>query len=87
MSAASLSGIRAAPGGPPGRHDPFAVDTERALDALRMHWGDAYVIDVDNSGRWWALRRDGLPAPSGEGQDQLLALMAEDYAANPVELR
>jgi hypothetical protein len=87
MSAASLSGVRAAPGLLPGRHDPFAVDTERALDALRLNWGDAYVIDVDSAGRWWALRRDGLPAPSGEGEDQLLNAMAEDHAANPVELR
>jgi hypothetical protein len=64
-----------------------ATDTERALDALRLDWGDAYVIDIDSTGRWWALRRDGLPAPSGEGQDQLLAAMAHDYATNPVELR
>ncbi len=87
MSAVSLSGVRAAPGVPPGRHDTYAAGTGRALDALRLHWGDAYVIDVDSTGRWWALRRDGLAAPSGEGQDQLLAMMAEDCAANPVELR
>lgn len=87
MSAASLSGVRVASGPLPSRHDTFVVDTGRALDALRLDWGDAYVIDVDSAGRWWALRRDGLPAPSGEGQDQLLTAMAEDYAANPVELR
>jgi hypothetical protein len=87
MSAASLSGVRTAPGLPPSRPDSYAVGTERVLDALRLDWGGTYVIDVDSTGRWWALRRDGLPAPSGEGLDQLLAAMAEDRATNPAELR
>ncbi len=87
MSAASVSGVRAAPVVPPSRHDSYAVDTRRVLDALRLDWGGTYIIDVDSTGRWWALRRDGLAAPSGEGLDQLLAAMAEDCVTNPAELR
>ena len=35
--------------------DPFAVDVERALDALALAWGDDYdSIGIRHDGRWYA---------------------------------
>ena len=58
-----------------------------ALGVLRLEWGHAYVIDVDSTGRWLALRKDGLAAPTGRGPGQLLAAIIKDYAARPVTAR
>jgi hypothetical protein len=44
------------------------------------------VIDVDSTGRWLALRKDGLPAVTGSGPGQLLIAITEDYAARPVKV-
>jgi hypothetical protein len=67
-------------------HDPFEVDPIRALDALSAVWGSAYATGIDFTGRWWALRRDGLPGVSGNGPDDLLGRIKADYAARPVVL-
>ena len=40
------------------RRGVFDVDESRALDALRMSWGDAYDIGHEYD-RWVASRRDG----------------------------
>jgi hypothetical protein len=40
------------------RRGVFDVDEDRALDALRMSWGDAYDIGHEH-GQWVASRRDG----------------------------
>lgn len=66
-------------------HHPrdFTHDRGRALDALRLNWGDVYVIGIDATGLWWALRRDGMPAPSGADPDSLHAAIAADCAARP----
>ena len=69
------------------RGDPFAVGQDDALGALRLEWGLAYVIDVDGTGRWLALRIDGLPAVTGCGPGQLLAAITADYAARPVKVQ
>jgi hypothetical protein len=69
------------------RRAPFAVDKDRALNALRRRWGRAHQMDVDGAGWWWALRGDGLKAVSGDGPDALLAAICENYAARPVRLR
>ena len=66
--------------------DPFAGGQGDALGALRLEWGHAYVIDVDSTGRWLALRKDGLPAVIGSGPGQLLTAITEDYAARPVKV-
>jgi len=66
--------------------DPFAGGQGDALGALRLEWGYAYVIDVDSTGRWLALRKDGLPAVIGSGPGQLLTAITEDYAARPVKV-
>ena len=40
------------------RRGVFDVDEDRALDALRMSWGDVYDIGHEHD-RWVASRRDG----------------------------
>ena len=40
------------------RRGVFDVDESRALDALRMSWGDVYDIGHEYD-RWVASRRDG----------------------------
>jgi hypothetical protein len=66
--------------------DPFTGGQGDALGALRLEWGHAYVIDVDSTGRWLALRKDGLPAVIGSGPGQLLTAITEDYAVRPVKV-
>ena len=67
-----------------GGRDPFAVDEDRALDALRWLWGDAYTVTVA-AGEWQATRRDGLGGtitaslPGG-----LNRAMREDWSLKPV---
>lgn len=58
----------------------------QALDALRFDWGDAYEIGLDeDSGVWWARRRDGkggrIEAPDPDG---LRKLILDDYTFLPV---
>lgn len=58
--------------------DPFAVDTGRAVDALKIQWGDSYRIKACEDG-YEATRRHGprvaLTAPT---PDALAKAMAED---------
>ena len=68
------------------RGDPSPGGQDDALGTLRLEWGHAYVIDVDRTGRWLALRRDGLPAVTGYGPGPLLAAITEDHAARPVKV-
>jgi len=42
--------------------DPFAVNEDRALDALTLAWGDCYEIYITD-GQWQAWHDD---APDGE---------------------
>jgi hypothetical protein len=37
--------------------DPFAVDENRALDALALAWGDAYDVYIVD-GQWQAWHKD-----------------------------
>jgi hypothetical protein len=48
------------------RRGVFDVDEDRALDALRMSWGDVYDIGHEH-GQWVASRRDGR-GPRTHGQ-------------------
>jgi hypothetical protein len=68
------------------RGGPFTGGQGDTLGALRLEWGHAYVIDVDGTGRWLALRIDGLPGVTGSGPGELLAAITEDYAARPVRV-
>jgi len=64
--------------------DPFAVDREHALDAIRLDWGSRYVLGADLNGMWWGLRRDGRPGVSAGSPDALLAAITEDHREHPV---
>ena len=65
-------------GGP--RRDVFAVDEGRALEALRLAWGDAYDITTAD-GMWIAVSRDGDGRIlAGETPDALNAAMRADRA-------
>ncbi len=60
-------------------------DHEAALDDLRWHWGEAYLIHYfDGPGRWVAQRRDSHATMSADSADGLLGLIREDYRARPV---
>ena len=54
-----------------------------ALDDLRWHYGEAYLIELIG-GRWIAQRRDSHATMSADSPDQLLGLIRADYAARPV---
>jgi hypothetical protein len=60
----------------------IGTDQERALDALRYDWGDAYDIGVDE---WQARRKDGKGGLiEAATPDQLRRLIIEDYTFLPV---
>lgn len=52
------------------RRGVFDVDEDRALDALRMSWGDVYDIGHEHD-RWVARRRDGRGALTASTPDEL----------------
>jgi len=53
------------------RRGVFDVDEDRALDALRMSWGDVYDIGHEHD-QWVASRRDGRGgALTGSTPDEL----------------
>jgi hypothetical protein len=54
-----------------------------ALDDLRWHYGEAYLIELIG-GRWIAQRRDSHGTVSAGSPDRLLDLIRADYAADPV---
>jgi len=59
--------------------------TDRPLDELRWHWGDAYLISYfPGPGRWVAQRRDSHATMSAEGPEELRDLILADYTAHPV---
>jgi hypothetical protein len=58
---------------------------ERALEALRWNWGEAYLIGWDVVRDWWANRRDGLGGDiTAAGPDELRAAILADYTLKPV---
>jgi len=60
------------------RHDVFDVDEDRALEALRLAWGDAYDIGFE-SGWWVAAGRDGGPTVEGDTPDALNRAIRADW--------
>ena len=67
---------------PPGGTEQELSDAglERALDALRLTWGDAYGIGY-GSGRWQAMRRDGTRRVlTGATPDEVNAALRADWA-------
>jgi len=69
--------------GQPGSGRPrgvFEVDEDRALEALRLAWGDAYDIGVE-SGTWTAASRDAEGRTlTGDTPDALNAGIRADCA-------
>ena len=68
------------------RHGVFNVDTDRALEALRMTWGDVYAVSFDDAigtggGRWqaWRLAGHGIRL-AGATPDELNAAIRADWA-------
>ena len=64
----------------------FDVDEDRALEALRLAWGDAYAVCFDDAvsaavGRWqaWRLGGDGTML-AGSTSDELNAAIRSDWA-------
>ncbi len=68
------------------RRGVFEVDEERALEALRLGWGDAYAVCFDDSiepdgPRWRAWRLAGRgTALDGRTPDELAAAIQADWA-------
>lgn len=51
-----------------------------ALEALRLDWGEFYLIGYDGERGWYAARRGLIGVLlTGEGPGELRAAMAEDY--------
>jgi hypothetical protein len=68
----------AQPDGPP--RGVFDVDEDRALEALRLAWGDAYDLGFEH-GTWTAVSRDGEGrAFTGDTPDALNAKVRVDWA-------
>ena len=58
----------------------FDVDEDRALEALRLAWGDAYDVGFEH-GAWVATSRDtGGRTFAGDTPDALIAAMRADWA-------
>lgn len=64
-----------------GRRGPFDVDQDRAIDALRLEWGEAYDVGFA-SGAWRAARLDGSRVLlSGHTPDELAASIRAGWGA------
>ena len=70
-----------------GRRGVFDVDTGRALEALRMTWGNAYAVCFDGAvgiggAQWQAWRLDdhGIRL-TGSTPDELDAAIRADWGA------
>ena len=65
----------------PAGRDPFAVDAERAVAGMKIHWNDLYAISAGPDG-FTAIRRHGRRVTlTAETPDRLIRLMAEDAAS------
>lgn len=63
--------------------DPFAVDTERALDALKLAWGDSYELAVWG-GLFAARFKESGQVLSSETPDGIVKKIERDFAVrNP----
>ena len=71
---------RAAAAGGRRRRGVFEVDAERAIEALRLAWGDAYDIGFAD-GAWRASRLDGDGSVlTGSMPDELDAAIRADWS-------
>jgi hypothetical protein len=73
-----LGGVRSGIELHPRPRDPFAVDTGRAVDAIRAQWGDLYEIKACEGG-YEAVRRHGPRVTlTAATPDELVRAMQED---------
>ena len=62
------------------QRDPFRVDKDRALEALRLAWADAYDVGCEG-GTWTATSRDAEGHTfTGDTPDALNAKVRADWA-------
>lgn len=62
-----------------GRRGPFDVDQDRAIEVLRMTWGDTYDVGFAD-GAWRAARLDGPGVLlTGQTPDELAAAIRADW--------
>ena len=54
------------------------------LEALRHHWGGAYMIYHRGLDHWLALRRDDFTVMRAPTPERLNGMMRADYCARPV---
>ena len=59
-------------------------DWDEPLDALRWHWGEAYLIHCLAPGIWTAQRRDNRETLRAETPLGLREQIIADYSAEPV---
>lgn len=59
-------------------------DWDKPLDALRWHWGAAYVINCLGLGQWTAERRDTRETLHDETPLGLRSKIITDYASRRV---
>jgi hypothetical protein len=60
--------------------------TIRALEALRLDWGGAYLTGHDDERGWWAARRDRIGSLMTAGTpDELRQALADDNDVRPVQ--
>ena len=73
-------GRAAVASGTSGQHDPFRVDEDRALEALRLAWADAYDIGFER-GAWTATSKDAEARTlTGDTPDALNRAIRADWA-------
>lgn len=67
----------------PARRGVFDVDEDRALDALRLAWGDGYDIGHER-GRWVATNRSSRHRTlDGHTPDELNRAIRTDWESAP----
>jgi hypothetical protein len=59
-------------------------DSDKALEALRWHWGEAYVIAHPGPDVWLAERRDDHATLRAGTPAGLRDLIVKDYMGRPV---
>jgi hypothetical protein len=61
--------------------DPWAVDEDKALDALSLIWGDEYQVWMED-GRWYAHHKDAPDSDALDGStpDEVNRQIRDDWA-------
>jgi hypothetical protein len=71
-------------------HDPFAVDVDRALDALTLAWDDEYDEIWFHDGAGWGAHHKDAPDDeviTGSTPDELNAAIRRDWARRAGDMK